>query len=56
MDCPFCNAPNAYVGLITVECSNKECKAFSQRQLNECWENLSKDIDLMFEAYINPED
>lgn len=28
MNCPTCNAPEAYVGLNVIECKNKECKHF----------------------------
>jgi len=27
--CPYCNTPDAYVGLWSVECSNPKCKAYS---------------------------
>ena len=30
--CPFCGDPDAYVGLSDVECPNKRCRKFSQKQ------------------------
>lgn len=31
MNCPLCDAADAYVGLSVVECSNYECRAYSDR-------------------------
>jgi len=33
--CPFCGGSKAYVGLNDVECPNRKCKAFSQRQADD---------------------
>jgi len=33
--CPYCGDPQAYVGMNDVECPNKNCKGFSQRQADE---------------------
>lgn len=30
MNCPNCNAANVYVGLVTVECTNPDCKHYKQ--------------------------
>lgn len=30
--CPFCGDPKAYVGLHDVECRNRNCRAYSERQ------------------------
>jgi len=33
--CPYCGDPQAYVGMSDVECPNKNCKGFSQRQADD---------------------
>lgn len=33
-DCRFCGTPGAYDSGFTVECSNQNCRAFSQKQAN----------------------
>jgi len=33
--CPYCGDPKAYVGMRDVECPNKKCKGFSQRQADD---------------------
>jgi len=33
--CPYCGNPKAYVGMRDVECPNKKCKGFSQRQADD---------------------
>lgn len=44
-NCPRCNSPDAYIGFIesSVECINKNCVFFSERQHSEISKYLQKD-------------
>lgn len=33
MNCPLCNFPDFYQGIVHVECGNRECKHFTERAL-----------------------
>lgn len=56
MKCPSCKSDEAYVGALFVECPNKDCKFFSERQLNERLEASLKEMDRQMDEILSDPD
>ena len=42
MECPECNDVNAYVGSIVIECPNKNCRHYNEKQYKRVLEEKMK--------------
>lgn len=57
MECPYCKDPDAYVGIIHVECPNPNCDHFSSKVLEEKLKDSEGGFASLFEAYgVDPDD
>jgi len=51
VECPYCHADGAYVGVIHVKCINPKCEHFDETMLQEKLEESEERLSSTFNAY-----